>query len=306
MLPDSSAPTRSDVFIIIPVHDRKATTLKCLEHLAAQGNLSSFQVVVVDDGSTDGTAAAIQAQYPQVHIIQGNGNLWWTGAIELGMRYAYAQGAEYIIWLNDDTLPLPGSIPTLVKFCQMHPNCIATGQCYASNKLKTMTYAGQSHGSFSHCRVQAKPTETKLCDSVSGNLACLPSTVIQDIGYPPSKWLPHYESDMVYTWWAKQAGYTIIVLGCVIGVCPYSSQTERWLLCDSVWQVWKSFQSPKSPFYFKGFWYFCVNYWGLKGIIIFVFPYFRLLLITLLRCLFSISLLRHLGYWKNNEKLRAK
>ncbi|MEL6945455.1 MAG: glycosyltransferase, partial [Bacteroidota bacterium] len=92
------------------MHNRKDITLKCLSRLKALGDLTRYSVIVVDDGSTDGTYEEIYESYPTVILLKGDGNLWWTGAIRMGMEYAYKQDADYIIWLNDDTLPLAGSI----------------------------------------------------------------------------------------------------------------------------------------------------------------------------------------------------
>jgi glycosyltransferase involved in cell wall biosynthesis len=53
--------TKEPIHIIIPVHNRKAITLKCLETLQNNGDLDKYHVIVVDDGSTDGTSLAIQS-----------------------------------------------------------------------------------------------------------------------------------------------------------------------------------------------------------------------------------------------------
>jgi GT2 family glycosyltransferase len=54
------------VYILIPVHNRKAITLTCLATLQRHGDLDRYQVVVIDDGSTDGTAEAIQTSFPSL------------------------------------------------------------------------------------------------------------------------------------------------------------------------------------------------------------------------------------------------
>lgn len=131
------------VYILIPVHNRREVTVHCLKHLQQQGILDQYQVVVIDDGSTDGTADAIARNYSQVRILQGSGDLWWTGAIVQGMKYATSQDAEYIIWLNDDTLPNDGAIEMLVAACQKTIKVIASAQCYEDHSLTHPTYGAQ-------------------------------------------------------------------------------------------------------------------------------------------------------------------
>jgi len=70
-----------NIYIIIPVHNRKSLTLACLKNLKTNGDLQKYQVIVVDDGSSDRTAEEVAENYPEVTILKGDGNLWWTGAI---------------------------------------------------------------------------------------------------------------------------------------------------------------------------------------------------------------------------------
>ena len=70
-----------NIYIIIPVHNRKALTLVCLENLKTNVDLQKYQVIVVVDGSSDRTAEEVAENYPEVTILEGDGNLWWTGAI---------------------------------------------------------------------------------------------------------------------------------------------------------------------------------------------------------------------------------
>lgn len=284
---------KSSVYVIIPVHNRKATTLKCLETLRQNGDLDQYHVIVVDDGSTDGTSEAISKQYPDVIILYGDGNLWWTGAINWGMRYAYEQGAKYIIWLNDDTIPLQGSISVLVQQCHKLKPCILSGQAYESADLQVKTYGGQRRRQWKHYAVHADFNEILNCDSICGNLVCLPRDVIENLGYLPSENLPHYQADVVYTWQAKCSGYRIAIVGKAISICPFNSSEPGWLLSnENLKQIWASFSSPKSPFYFRGYKHFCLSIWGRLGILIFVQPYLRLILISFIKWIFPKRLLQ--------------
>ena len=67
--------------IVIPVYNRRTLTLQCLDHLQWCASLADWRVVLVDDGSTDGTADEVRTRFPHVDIVQGSGDLFWTGAI---------------------------------------------------------------------------------------------------------------------------------------------------------------------------------------------------------------------------------
>ena len=77
------------VEIVTPVHNRKEITLQCLKSLSKinQEGLD-VHIIVVDDGSTDGTSEAIESRYPEVEVIKGDGNLWYTEGTNVGVRAA--------------------------------------------------------------------------------------------------------------------------------------------------------------------------------------------------------------------------
>lgn len=283
MLLSSKPPIHGELslFIIIPVHNRRTTTLSCLEHLATQSVFDTFQIVVINDGCTDGTEAAIKAKYPQIRVISSNGNLWWTGAIELGMRHAYDAGAEYILWLNDDALPAEGTLDKLISFCRAHPHTLAASQCYFDGAF---TYGGQTRQRFCQIPTYAAPDQIVSCDALDGNLVCLPRSVVDDIGYPLGKLIPHYGGDNLYTWSAKQAGYALCLLGNAVSSCPRDHPQISWTLDpDPIWKHWRAAASPKTSYYLPGYWHFCIRYWGIWGVAVFMRPYLRLVLFTVLR-----------------------
>jgi GT2 family glycosyltransferase len=95
------------IAVLLTCHNRKEKTLQCLDALYAQQGLEEYftiEVYLVDDASTDGTAAAITASFPNVHIIQGDGNLYWNRGMHLAWNTASkARDFDYYLWLNDDT-----------------------------------------------------------------------------------------------------------------------------------------------------------------------------------------------------------
>ena len=198
----------SQAAIIIPVHNRRETTLACLRHLRATGDLEGFGVIVVDDGSTDGTSESVRAEFPRVEILRGDGNLWWTGAIALGMQHAFAAGAEAVCWLNDDCLPAPGALRRLFDDALVAPGRIVAPACFDAKTKAAVPNAFRGRG-----RVSAAPGEKQPADGLSGFCVVLPRAVWTRIGRPDARRLPHYYGDNAYTLLAARAGFSVSVLG---------------------------------------------------------------------------------------------
>lgn len=96
-------PADTTVFALLPVHNRWDQTRQCLDCLRKQtcGNL---RVIVVDDGSTDGTSGFLRNEYPEATVLAGNGSLWWAGGVNRGMEFALrsASPEDFLLILNND------------------------------------------------------------------------------------------------------------------------------------------------------------------------------------------------------------
>lgn len=114
------------VTVVILSYNGTADTLACLDSLRQDPD-RSFDLLVVDNASTDGAPAAIRVQYPDVPLIELPENLGWAGGNNVGIEYALKHGAEQICLLNNDTIIPPGAIMTLATAasrytpCLMHP-----------------------------------------------------------------------------------------------------------------------------------------------------------------------------------------
>lgn len=288
------------VYIIIPVHNRQEITFTCLNQLKELGYLQKYQIVVVDDGSTDGTPELVARHFPEVQILFGDGNLWWTGAVVKGMQYAHSQGAEYLIWLNDDTLPSSGTIPLMLDDCFHHPNHIISAQCYSSSNLQHPTYGGHKKYLLSSKLVFTPPDKVAEVDFLSGNLVCFPRSVIDTIGYPPCQNLPHCLADIAYTWQAKIAGYKLKVIGSATAVCSFNPFEEGWTSSPIPMRTrWKQLSTLKSNMYPPAFWFFCRKTYGLFAAVVFIRMYSNLLLFTVLRAIFPNQILKKIKFAKD-------
>ncbi len=123
-------------YIVIPVHNRVSLTAKCIDSLQEQTD-RGFTVIVVDDGSTDGTEDILRRAYPNVILLKGDGNLWWSGGVNKGIRHALSLAGEddYIITVNNDTVYQPDFVEKCRRATEQLPGAML-GSVLADKKGK--------------------------------------------------------------------------------------------------------------------------------------------------------------------------
>lgn len=296
---------KNPIYILIPVHNRKKTTLNCLERLHQQGALERYHVVIIDDGSTDGTSEAIAEQYPDANILSGDGNLWWAGAMVMGMKFAMQQGAKYLIWLNDDTLPETHTIERLITACVNNPKTIASAQCYEDDTFQKGSFGGHRVNQrklYSECKTTALGQQ-KVYDGLNGNLVCIPRSVVEHLGYPNQRWMPHGWADLIYTFEAKKSGFLPTVIGDARAVCPMNPLYQSWFEGPiSIGQRWAMLLTPKSNMYPPCHFYGSFKLYGVLGIVPIIREYQKLLLITALILFVPKNSLRSIRNYVRTQK----
>ena len=94
------------VAVIVLNWNNAPDTLECLESLSHL-DYPNYRVIVVDNGSDDGSEEIIRARFPEVEVLQTGRNLGYAGGNNVGIRYALAQGVDYIAILNNDVTVAP-------------------------------------------------------------------------------------------------------------------------------------------------------------------------------------------------------
>jgi GT2 family glycosyltransferase len=271
-------------FIVIPVHNRRAITLRCLRALAAEGVLAWATPIVVDDGSSDGTGEAVRAEFPAAIVLRGEGDLWWTGGIVAGMREAVARDAEFVFWLNDDTTPAPGALALLLDETQTGGG-IAGGTGYLPGETAP-AYGGYRRG-FWKLREGLQPGEATLpCDALNGNMVCLPRAVIERIGFPDAAGLPHGYGDFDYTLRASAAGIPVRLVGRARGAAHanLTSNYRSWLLSDvPLGEIWRGLGRRGAFIYQPAMQRFYWRHWGVRGAVYCAWILLKLAAITAIR-----------------------
>jgi GT2 family glycosyltransferase len=103
-------------------------------------------VVCVDNGSTDGTAAAVRGRHPDVHVIENERNLGFSGGHNAGIRWALERGAEWVVLVNNDAAIAPDAIAAFEAASRRHPRAgILAGKLYAAGDPEVVEFAGQRY-----------------------------------------------------------------------------------------------------------------------------------------------------------------
>jgi GT2 family glycosyltransferase len=104
------------IAVLMTCHNRREDArLSCCAHASALPAGLAFDVFLVDDGSTDGTSAGVAAEYPDVHLIGGDGSLFWNGGMRRAFDAALRGTFDAYLWLNDDTMLYPDALLRIVE-----------------------------------------------------------------------------------------------------------------------------------------------------------------------------------------------
>ncbi|MEM8614731.1 MAG: glycosyltransferase [Cyanobacteria bacterium P01_H01_bin.105] len=251
--------------LILPVRNRKAYTSAILHQLSTQISQYSaghtIEVVVVDDGSTDGTVELITQTFTKVHLLQGDGDLWWTGAIATGMAHVQQQlQTDYIVWLNDDITLADDFISNLIQVCQqsLQTNMITGGIVCDQSHSNWIVFGGVIASCPINNRRQFSKASVLKVDTLNGNIVVLPTHITTDIGLPNAERFRHYGGDYEYICRAKVAGYTIQLSSNLVATTDYrASDVIRYMplvfqmvlspTLKAKWQTLQNLHLLKSP-----------------------------------------------------------
>lgn len=107
-------PSRPLIHVVIPNWNGWRDTLECLGALRGLDH-ASLRPVVVDNGSTDDSVARIRAAFPDCDLITLDRNLGFAGGTNVGIRHAVQAGADYVWLLNNDAIPEPGALRSMLE-----------------------------------------------------------------------------------------------------------------------------------------------------------------------------------------------
>jgi GT2 family glycosyltransferase len=204
------------IHIVIPVFNRKEYTKACLESLQAQTN-QNFKVVIVDDGSTDGTDQMLKEDFPEVDVLKGDGSLFWTAGVNMGIRHALKMGADNIMTMNNDIIVDSGLIDNMYRWHTEKPEALLGALEMDADTGKPIFGGERLDWKLSKVQQVLEVLPEKERNGIHqvthlpGRGLFIPRVVFEKIGLFDEDRFPHYIADYDFTHTARRAGFELYV-----------------------------------------------------------------------------------------------
>ncbi|MEJ5300096.1 MAG: glycosyltransferase [Thermodesulforhabdaceae bacterium] len=214
-----SSKKRARCSIIIPVFNKVDLTKQCVDALLKHISESFLELIIVDDHSSDGTANYLKylsKRYPFIKTLRNERNRGFSYTCNRGASIAKG---DYLVFLNNDTIPLPGWLEALVEVAEkdekiavvgaklLYPNgTIQHAGVTFQNLVFPVTPMHIYHGS--HCNFPYANVERDY-DAVTGACILVRKKVFEEIGRFDESFVTGYE-DMDFCLKVREAGYRVV------------------------------------------------------------------------------------------------
>lgn len=239
--------------VIIVSWNTRALVLQCIRHIRERQGALPVEIILADNGSVDGTVAAVRESYPDVVVIANGENLGFPRPNNQGLRVARG---KYVLFLNSDTIVGPGTLEACVAELDRHPT-VAMVTCrlvypdgrvqYEAGRRRYMLRhllweAFYLHVLFPHSRVFAHQVmgdwdhlDTRDVDAISGAFMMVRRHVAEQVGGLPED-LFMYHEDLSFCLRVRKLGLRIRYLGSVetlhLAGGTSTKYRERWYLLE--------------------------------------------------------------------------
>ena len=239
-----------EVSVVIPNFNGIAFLDSVLASLEGQ-TLSNFEVILVDNGSTDGSCSFVTANYPWVHLIELSETFGFCGAVNAGIR---AAKAPYVLLLNNDTEVKEDFVEEMLAAIRRHKNAFSCGarmvQYHDRDRLDDVgNYYCALGWSFARGRgkdIHAYETEDKIFSACAG-AAIYRKKIIEKIGYFDEEHFAYLEdTDIGYrariygyeNWYAPKA--IVYHVGSGTSGSRYNQFKTRYSSRNNIYLIYKN------------------------------------------------------------------
>lgn len=205
------------IYVLLLNWNNAEDTLDCLRSVFAL-DYPRFRPLVVDNGSSDGSDQVIQTAFPNVEFIANERNLGFAGGANVGLEYARRQGADYVLFINNDTILDRALLKELVQVAEARPRAgLLAPKIYCYNEPTRLWAAGARLARFPP-RVKmigfGQPDgpqydQLRRVDYATGCALLIRRQVLETVGGFDPVYFPAYHEDYDFSARVTQAGWEI-------------------------------------------------------------------------------------------------
>lgn len=253
--------------VLITCYNKCEITIRCLSLLYDLID-DSFDVFLVDDGSTDGTSERVSAIFPNVNLITGDGNLFWCRGMSLAWETASKFDYDYYIWLNNDVYLRDFSFENLFSTSKLYQDKVIVSGIIESKDGDII------YGGYDSSKKLIRPNGlSNNITYLNGNFVLVPKFVFKIIGnFDPV--FHHDLGDVAYGFSSKFKGIPVVSTKNVVGVGEVNNICRERLNNVNVISRFRRLYSPLGSPPFINF-YFRKKYFSLiNATLYFLFQHF--------------------------------
>ena len=208
-LPTSEKPV---VTVIVPVHNKWRWTLLCLDSLRMSGDTATFEVIVVNDASTDSTLKMLK-RISGLRIVNIENNVGFLLACNKGLE---AARGDYIVYLNNDTQVQPGWLDALIdNFDDPSVGLVGAKLVYPDGRLQEaggIIFSDASGWNFGRLEDPSAPpfSYRREVDYVSGAAIAVRKSILDTAGGFDERFVPAYYEDTDLAFEVRRQGFTVV------------------------------------------------------------------------------------------------
>ena len=197
------------IHILLPVHNRREITRRFIQCLKRQ-TYNNYHLILIDDGSTDGTEEMVRGEIELLTVIKGRGDWWWAGSLEQGYNWLKARPdllGDDVLIVNDDVEFEADFLKIGVTLLHKYTSALLLAQCYNRDD-KRINDRGV-HADWLRLTFEQAATPADInCFSTRGLFLRVADFITIGGFYP--KLIPHYLSDYEFTIRAHRKGMKLM------------------------------------------------------------------------------------------------
>jgi glycosyltransferase involved in cell wall biosynthesis len=249
------------IHVVIPVHNRLPFTIKCISSLRLQKTYEKLNIIVVDDGSVDGTGEYLKKNLPEVYVLKGNGNLFWTGAVCYAIDYVLkiSKKDDWVLLVTNDVEMDINCLSELIRVAknknrmslvgaltvkaQDRDTIVKSGSIVESwffNKTKHI------HEGLKLSLIKKKNNPIKV-DFITGRCLLHPIEIFLKAGSYCKEELPHYGADDEFSIRIKKYGFSnFVCMTSIVYLEPNITHVKREISLKYLFETLFSIRSSSN------------------------------------------------------------